>query len=293
MKRGGVVSGIPAVAAVLVLVSLLVSLLSIVPHARAAIVTVTVFEPHGGELWSGGSVHTVRYRTSSNSGNPGLRVWITYVADTGSGLVVDPGPGENYAANGNDNAYDWTLPSVDLTNATVTVCALDLAGGSDCKTSPAFTVDGTPPMLQARGPEGTNIGLDEPIAFEFSEAVNVTKAGAALSITPTLAGISITSVGASRFRVDHAPFAEAMPYRVAIGCGAVDLGDPGNPLAACPVSWTFTTDYRPRIAVRSPAMGDSWSGGSVHTILWYASERDEAVDTVSVVLESIMGDGIT
>ena len=166
----------------------------------------------------------------------------------------------------------WHCARVSLLAGMIAALA-GCGGDSFVPVSGKVTVDGTPPMLQARGPEGTNIGLDEPIAFEFSEAVNVTKAGAALSITPTLAGISITSAGASRFRVDHAPFAEAMPYQVAIGCGAVDLGDPGNPLAACPVSWTFTTDYRPRIAVRSPAMGDSWSGGSVHTIRWDASDR--------------------
>src|SRR3990172_1726602 len=166
-----------AALAVVVLASIPLSFLAAIPRIASAfnVTSVTIDAPAGGEVWSGGSVHTLRYWITSDSGNPGIqRAWISYSSDTATGPVADPAPG----TVGSENVFDWTLPSADLTNVTITVCGTD-SGPTLCSTSAAFAIDGTAPTLTSYTPSGGNAGLLDPIEFHFSEAIDIAKAQAA------------------------------------------------------------------------------------------------------------------
>jgi hypothetical protein len=81
-------------------------------------------------------------------------------------------------------------------------------------------------------------------------------------------------------------------YQTNITTVATDDSDPGNTIAA-QYEWMFTTEILntpPSILISTPAGGESWSGGSVHDIVFTASDSEDTPANLLVWLNySITG----
>src|SRR6266571_289359 len=282
-------TGFRGALAAIILISILMSFLVAIPKtARAATVTVTVLAPVGGEVWSAGSAHDVRWTMTTDSGNPTLSVDLDYLVGGGPTAILT---GWAYPVD-SPNGYAWTVPAADLANVTVRVCATDIATGSACATSNAFDVDGIGPAVTFSTPIGGNADLFAPIEFTLSESVDIAKLRSAFSVSPDPGGLLLTKASNLGFATTHLPFDNGTTYTVTIGCAATDGSDPGNPLENCPVSWTFTTDTPPAIGLASPVGGVDWTGGSVHAIRWTATDAEDPIGALDVYLESSL-DGVS
>jgi len=269
-------------AASLALVSLaLVSFLGALPLA-AAVTTVTVLQPSGGEVWSGGTAHDLVWDLTTDTNND---VDVEYVIN-GTPTLIEQRlfllPGRYTTA--------WTVPDRDLANMTIRVCATD-AVPVECDASPPFSVDGADPSLTSRSPEGGNVGPAEPIDLHFSETMNLTTVAAAFGIAPSVANLSFGKLAGSGVRVTHAPFLPGLTYDVTLSCAAVDLSEPGNAVPDCPMTWTFRTATPPVVSLLSPGAGERWTGGTAHDVRWTASDAEDPIASVQIFVESSFDGG--
>ncbi|MFQ6107799.1 MAG: Ig-like domain-containing protein, partial [Thermoplasmata archaeon] len=159
----------------------------------------------------------------------------------------------------------------------------DTGGLSSWTTSGLFEIDSTAPSvlstvpvdLEPSAPVTTNVeatfdeGMDTvsvELAFELRDVATWTL------VPGTFSWVLDTVV--------FNPMADLNPgttYQANISTLAKDDSDPGNPIAA-QYEWTFTTatlNTPPSVSMTSPVGGESWSGGSVHDIVFTTSDNED------------------
>ncbi len=202
--------------------------------------TVDLLAPSGGEDWTGGTVHTIRW-TSADLDDTILTAALSYSLDGGadgfpyaiaSGLAVAVGTG----------TYPWTVPTVDSTRVLVRIRVVDGAGNAatDAGTA-ALTVDSTPPALLVGFPSDGATGhrTTRDIWFVWTERVDRASFQAAFSLSPDPGGLaftwSVSNLGGDVLLVSHDAFKSKTSYAATFAATAKDDSDPGNPLSAAVV----------------------------------------------------------
>ena len=118
--------------------------------------------------------------------------------------------------------------------------------------------DTTPPDVLIATPTGDNIPISTDISIVFSEDMNQTSVVNAISISPTLTGISYTWLNNQTLVIEiSGNLTHNATYTITIDTGAKDLA--GNTLAS-DYSWQFSTVEEPEIIQQPPASNDwGWS----------------------------------
>ena len=249
--------------------------------AGGALVTSTsLVSPLGGESWTGGSVHSIRFVvTNAGTATDVFRVNATcrYTpnpagCDIGGIDLTVP------AGSALEGQIPWTVPRVDAPDVIVNVTATNRSGATYWDESGMFQIDSTPPQILRFSPSGSRVPLDSPITVVFSEPIALPPPTIpALTIAPPVALTLMWSTPRDSFTASTSGLAPCTTYAVTVGF-LRDDSDPGNPLGPGPVpnSWTFTTICAPIVALLSPNGGEDWTGGSVHNIQWVSTDPDDA-----------------
>jgi len=247
---------------------------------------VTVQSPDGGEDWTGGSSHEIRY-TISDPTDPSLSVVIALSTD--GGLSYDPttifGPASRPVGT---QSFSWPVNVVDSTTARVRVCASNSRPLTNCDASSSnFEIDSTPPTVVALRPSpgASDVRLNEPIVVVFSEPMDRTSAQSALSIAPSPGALTFswagTAVAGDTLFVGHPDFATVTTYVVNFAAGARDASDPGNPLGfGVGVSFTTSDNRPPQVTVTGPTR--CVSGGFDQSVTWMMSDPESAASQLVV-----------
>ncbi len=201
---------------------------------------VSVFQPAGGERWTGGSRHWVIWQMRDEDAS--LFAHLYYRTDpNGSWAWFHSGE----YPNSNASWYEWTVPPVDTESAAVRACATDSDNMTGCGESNRLAIDSTRPTILSVSPANGAIGvsLDAVLVTAFSEPMERTPTGSSFSIAPSVGGIGLVwSPDAAILTVTHSvPFQANTTYVWGFSCAARDRSDPGNALAGCPRSFAFTT----------------------------------------------------
>ena len=155
---------------------------------------VQVSSPNGGELLAGGSSVQITW-TSSDAYLDGTGATIEYFDGSAWVLIA-----ENEA---NDGSIDWTVPSLNLTDAKIRVTVRDLAGNTaPDESDAAFTIDSVAPTVEAisaiqGGPELTpdQTAIQGSVDVAVGTADNLTGIAAAPVVTVTDAlGVAMSVV---------------------------------------------------------------------------------------------------
>jgi len=255
------------------------------PPGRLLPPGVNLQTPDGGEDWTGGSAHEVRY-TIADSIDASLSVVIALSAD--GGLTYPTTIFGPTARSVGTQSFTWTVGSVDTSAARIRVCATNSRALTNCDASASnFEIDSTPPtILSVHPPSGaTDVRLNEPIVIVFSEPMNRPSAQAALSVAPSPGTLTFSWVSTAAqddtLVVGHPDFATVTVYVVTFAAGARDSSDPGNPLSAgVGVSFTTSANRPPQVTVTGPT--GCVSGGFDQLVTWAMSDPESSASELVV-----------
>lgn len=222
--------------------------------------TVKIDSPVGGESWSGGGDHIVRW--TSTSGAPPYTIALKYSTDGGASYpnVIASGIQQSSAGT---KEYTWKLPFVNSTGVRVRVELTDNKSGSASSSSPVnLEIDSAPPSITATVPvDGAkNVSISTPVRITFNESMNRTDSEKAASISG-LGNPSLTSPSWSGGELTFQTVGLQLgaKYTVTVSTSARDDSDPGNSLAN-PYAFSFEISTipiptPPIILATSPANG--------------------------------------
>src|SRR5438445_442799 len=241
---------------------------------------VTLISPVGGEDWTGGSTHSIIWNQSSPSGAD--IAWALDWLDYSTWVRIANGT----AGNGTQ-AYTWTVPSVDRTNAQVRVCAGPPTGYSDCSTSGPFTIDSTAPVLVSHDPPDGAIDVPVTMFVTVVSSENTNQAGTERAIisNPPAFVLSTTWPDPKTIILQLEGLRTATRYVWGFDCTATDSSNWGNPLANCTATHDFTTEGGApvsSISLLSPRGGESWTGGSTHDARFVVHSAEPVTDVCTV-----------
>ncbi len=232
---------------------------------------VDLIAPNGGEDWSGGSSHYVRWNMSdAETAIALLKVWISYSTD--SGLTYSPIPGAQGFSGcaSNPCSFQWTLPSLNTLQARVNVTVVDQDGASASDYSLAnFSIDSTAPTVTAFNPPdgSTGVSTSTQVRVSFSESMNQTSAEQAFSLkrldTNGRVSGSFTWSSNDLIFTPSGALAEGIVYRAQVNATARDASDPGNLLGTTYTASFTTIDLTPPTisnvsAAPSPQEAGGW-----------------------------------
>ncbi|MEK6988387.1 MAG: Ig-like domain-containing protein, partial [Candidatus Thermoplasmatota archaeon] len=228
--------------------------------------------PNGGEDWSGGSSHAIRWNMSdAETATTSLKVWINYSSDGGATYGPISGA-QGLSGLSNPCTFAWTVPASTTVQARVKVTVLDTQGAPASDSSVAnFAIDATAPTVTALSPPdgSTGVSTATQVSVSFSETMNKSSAEQAFSLTRVdtgspVAGTSLWS-GNNLLFTPSSALAEGVVYRTQVAATAKDASDPGNPLGTSS-SATFTTvDLTPpTISSVSAVPSPQQAGGRVN-----------------------------
>ena len=203
---------------------------------------VTVTQPAGGEVWSGGATVSIVWNmTDAETPQADLMVYINYTYASGGGPIVGPLTGLSPPFT-----RPWNLPFIDATDIVVTIDVLDASGGRGTDSSPPFAIDSTRPSVLAtrplRGEAG--IAVNANIQVDWSEGMNQSATLQAFQVldnstwTPVVGQIGW--VGNSMIFNPDSDLNGDSWYTANVTTQAKDDSDPGNHLLAR-YSWSFRT----------------------------------------------------
>ncbi len=209
--------------------------------------TATLLEPTGGEDWTGGSPHQIRFRVGDES-DLQVRVWLNLTVDgVTSGFFLG-------LVSVGEVSMPWTVPSSSATG-TITLTVVDSSGLTATVASDPFAIDATPPALLTTDPaDGAgSASVQAPLVLTFSEPMNRVETETAVAISPAIEAASFTWDPSGQVLTIGfgSPLAQFTDYVVTIGCGARDMSDPGNPLDGCP-GGTTQVQFRTEILTPPP-----------------------------------------
>jgi len=141
---------------------------------------VQVDDPNGGETIAGGSTYTIEWTASdSETGVSGID--IAYSTNGGSSYTTI------VTGTTDDGTYDWSVPTVNTSNALIRVRAEDSVGNTATDTSDStFTIDSTSPQITSVAEPADAVYTDgETLGFDvtYDESVTVDTSGGTPEIT--------------------------------------------------------------------------------------------------------------
>ncbi|TLZ48731.1 MAG: hypothetical protein E6K18_08620 [Methanobacteriota archaeon] len=235
---------------------------------------------------SGGSGWTLSWTSSDPDDLSGLLSVHLEYSDGGPFELI----GGPLAPSG---SLSWTVPAVDVANATLRVRVIDSQGG-EANATVTFGIDATPPTIASASPPAgaSNVPPNATVRITFSEPVDSGTASVGLRAVATGAWIPVTVAWVDALTMQLVPailLREGRAYAVVLNGTLSDQSSPGNVLA--PSSWTFrVAALPPSLTLVSPASGIRWTAGAPQTIRVRAADAQDATVTVSAAIAT---DGIT
>lgn len=243
--------------------------------------SIAISTPAGGESWSGGSVHDITFTASDfEDAQANLLVWLNYSTTGGAPWTQIPGA---QSIAGDVSPFGWTLPIVDSTTVAIDATIADTGGLSSGTVSALFEIDSTPPGVTSTTPLDleVNVLVTTTIEATFDEGMDTASVETAFELRDTATWTLVP--GTFSWLMDAVVFnptsvlSSGTQYQANITTVAQDDSDPGNPIVS-QYEWTFTTEILntpPSIVVSTPAGGESWSGGTLHDIVFTASDGED------------------
>ncbi|MBU1767828.1 MAG: hypothetical protein KJ648_06990, partial [Candidatus Omnitrophica bacterium] len=224
--------------------------------SEAAIPSVEVIVPNGGEEWAGGTVHNITWTASDESGIDEIRIYYT----TGEGWVT-------IATNeANDGEYPWTVPTFNTSEARVRVDAVDSSPlhniGSD-ESDANFTIDSQAPTTPnlVTPPNGSTT-TETTVTFTWEASTDNLTGIASYEIN--IDGALITQGATTSYTAPSALTEGLHTWEVKARDGAGNWGNAQT--------FTFTISTIPVVTVEAPNGGEEWMGGSSQNITWTATD---------------------
>lgn len=213
------------------------------------VINLTLFSPNGGEVWLGGSTHSIIWSASGGLGG----VKLEHSADNGA--TWQP----IVASTPNDGNYSWTVPDVTTSSARVRISDPANAGRNDVSDSP-FTINGsTLHLTSPNGGESWLAGSVQTVTWASTgliSSVDITFKSSPRA-APLMVAESIPNSGSFTWVVPDAQTDSAM---VTISDATDD--QPSDQSDA------YFSIVKLAISVTSPNGGEVWSAGSLETIAW-------------------------
>ena len=254
---------------------------------------VEMLSPIGGERWSGGSTHDIRWNmTDVEDPNTALQATITLSNASGTDgypTVI----AANRAGTANPNLFAWPVPAVDSNTTRIRVCARDTGGLVGCGELTAdFGIDNTAPTVLNTTPADGQRGvpLDQDVIILFSEPMNRASVEAAFSITPDPGPTtkafqwSNTTFTDDTVTVPINILGVGSTYTVTIESTATDRSDPAQPLAAFIFTFSVATNQPPTVQITGPSRGQEFMGGRPIPIRWTMSDVETPVANLVVYI---------
>lgn len=204
--------------------------------------TVSVIQPAGGEVWSGGTPITIVWDMSdSKTPQSALLVYLNYSSSVGGAPIAGPLTGLSPPFT-----HLWNLPYIDAIDVTVLIDVIDSDGGKGSNSSHPFGVDSTHPIVILTSPANGEMGvpMNTNVRVDWSEGMNRTATGPAFTlydnITWSPVGGSTSWIGNSLVFDSALDLNANSWYTANITTAAKDGSNPGNQLFA-PYSFSFRT----------------------------------------------------
>jgi hypothetical protein len=232
--------------------------------------TVTLIKPNGGEVWLAGGMHEINW-TSTGAVND---IKIEYTINDGANWTTVT------TSTNNDGSFTWNLPTVESTAARVRVSA-----------------------------------VNAPAVFDMSDGVFVITANPALKVNFPNGGESWTSGSAQEIRWVAPPSIAAVKIEYSVNNGGswglikdttpndgvfgwnvpdvetnaalVRISDFNNPSTVDFSDAPFSIVSSQTLTLTSPNGGETWLGGTTHSVVWSSN------DIASVKLEYSLNNGST
>jgi len=234
--------------------------------------------PDGGEVWSGGTAHSIWWNMSdAETATTSLRVWINYSVD--GGLTYAPIPGaQDLTGLSSPSQFPWSVPTVDAAKVRVRVTVMDAQGATASDASLAdFAIDSTGPFVRSINPANgsTGVPITAQVVVSFSEPMNVASAEQAFSLQRTDTGEYVVGafswVGDTMTFTPSGALVSGATFLARVNATARDVSDPGNLLTAGATS-SFTTGALPppfeSVAVVPPVQE---AGQPVNITAWFVA----------------------
>ena len=229
--------------------------------------TVDLTDPDGGEVWTGGTPHAIRWNMSdAESPTPSLRVWLDYSTD-GGGSFLPIAAAQDITGFTNPCTFSWTVPAVDTVQARVRVTVRDAGSLTAADASLAnFAIDATPPTVAFTPADGASgVSPSVVVRADFSEPMNTPSAEAAFSLmrvdTSTYVSGTFGWAANQLSFTPSAALAQGVAYRAQVNASARDTSDPGNPLASVRTATFATADVTPPAIASVTAIPDPQEAG--------------------------------
>jgi outer membrane protein assembly factor BamB len=243
--------------------------------------TISLTNPSGAQDWTGGVQQLIAWAkgddtTPANS----LKVYLNYTSTPSSGFIGGPITVQT--------SWLWTAPSIDANDVRINATVIDAEGLKGYSEVLVPQIDSTRPFVQSATPTGTGVALGTPLVVDFSESMKPASVEGVFSLAPNPGGLtygwSQRSFPNDTLTIRHSAFSGGTIYTADIGTGSSDLSDPGNFLLIDYV-WSFTTintNTPPTISISVPTGGESWTGGTIHSIDWTAADLEDPVGNLRV-----------
>jgi len=208
-----------------------------------------VTSPNGGETWLIGSAQTITWASTNVTG----AVQLDYSIDDGANWSTIA------ASTANDGSETWLVPETPTSQARIRVLSLEAPQVSDVSdaafTLPAPTITVTSP----NGGESWEVGTMQSITWSAAQLSGNVKLELTLNGGSTWSVISLSTAndGSEPWMVSGTRSSAAMVRVTSVLLPSVS--DSSN----APFGVT-----QAEVVVNSPNGGESWGGGSVHSITW-------------------------
>ncbi|MFH2033101.1 MAG: Ig-like domain-containing protein, partial [Candidatus Margulisiibacteriota bacterium] len=188
----------------------------------------------------------------------------------------------------NTGTYSWTVPSVSVTTARISIEAIDAVGKIGTSASVDFTIDSSTPEVSSITPADgeTSVSVSTSIIVVFTEAMSRETVEAAFSLSPAAAGSASWSSDSKTYTYTPAShLSYSTDYNIGIGASASNRA--GNPISTA-FSSIFATeastdDHSPTVILK--VKGVSLKSGDYlprRPIFTGKISDDLSVDTSSV-----------
>ena len=210
---------------------------------------VTLLSPNGGELWNGGTQHTITWSTVGSIPNVNLE----YSLDAGSSWL------EIVSNALNTGMYEWDVPNQTNTTTLVRISNYDDAGMFDVSDALFSIVRTALAITHPNGGETLAAGSTQPITWNSNGQIDLVslffRANPAADETPIV--VNISNTGSYVWTVPNETTDSAR----------VRIEDTTDPAIADDSDGYFTIAMDGLI-LTSPNGGESWQGGTFHNVTW-------------------------
>ena len=223
----------------------------------AALPTVTVTAPNGGEQWTIGTVRNITWISTGTLAN----VKIEYSINSGGAYSV-------VTANApNTGSYAWTVPNSATASARIRISnPLNATGTQDVSNSLFTIVAAAVPTITVTSPNGgeqLNAGFTKNVTWTSIGSIANVKIEYSVNsgVVYSLVTSSTPNTGSYLWSIPNTPTASAR----------IKISDVANETATKDISnanFTILAPATPTITLTTPNGGENWSIGSTKLITW-------------------------